>query len=380
MPAATRRNNNRTEDPINDRVKGLVGLSDDHCNLIVTNGIATFEDLSYLNFEDIDDSIPVVQRRKIDLIAKYLEATEKDNVYDLPTTTTMSSIRKYMKNKKTQDGAVARDTRGVGGNEFVSGTPRVSTDPLEKFSGDPIDFEEWHEATENTLTQTNYKDLLNRDATRGNAWELARNRELFGFLYAAVREGAAGNILDKIKEDTTIGMNGHQAWKALEAYYLDASQMELMLEHWSTKLDNLELDDDTTATQFINSFEKFVRKLEQVEKSPWSEEKKIREFKKRVTSEEYDVEKRVHDDGFAELINVFRKRERELEKEDNNDKVQRRFMRNDDDTKVEKFTPEKQGGSNNSNNLHGKNKVTIPFIPSFLFNSLDENAKVNIRK
>ena len=176
-------------------------------------------------------------------------------------------------------------------------------------------------------------------------------------------------------------MNGHQAWKTLKtSYYFDASQMELMLEHWSTKLDNLFLDDDTTVTQFINSFEKFVRKLEHVENSQWSEEKKVREFKKRVTSDDYDVEKRVNNDGLAELINTSRKRERELEKEDNNDKVQRRFTRNDDDTKSKKVTPEKQGGSSNSNNFHGKSKGTIPFIPSFLFNSLDESAKVNIRK
>mmetsp|Transcript_4973 Transcript_4973/g.5682 ORF Transcript_4973/g.5682 Transcript_4973/m.5682 type:complete len:232 (+) Transcript_4973:132-827(+) len=207
--AGTKRNN-RSEDPINGIVKTLVGLTDQECTHLITTGITSLDDLSYLTFEDIDATISVIKRRKLDLVAKYLAATEKNNVYSLPTGTNMSIIRKYLNdatNKKTQEVTVTRDTRG-GGNEFVS------TDPLEKFSGDPVDFEEWHEVTETTLSQTIYKMLLIRDAIRDNAWEEARNQELFGFFYAAVREGAAGNILDKLKDDTTIGMNGHQAWKS----------------------------------------------------------------------------------------------------------------------------------------------------------------------
>jgi len=218
--AGTRRNN-RSEDPINGIVKTLVGLTDQECTHLITTGITSLDDLSYLTFEDIDATISVIKRRKLDLVAKYLAATEKNNVYSLPTGTNMSIIRKYLNdatNKKTQEVAVTRDTRGGGGggNEFVSvyGTPEVSTDPMEKISGDPVDFEEWHEVTETTLSQTIYKMLLIRDAIRDNAWEEARNQELFGFFYAAVREGAAGNILDKLKDDTTIGMNGHQAWKS----------------------------------------------------------------------------------------------------------------------------------------------------------------------
>ena len=69
-----------------------------------------------------------------------------------------------------------------------------------------------------------------------------------------------------------------------------------MLEHYSSKLDSLILDDDSTATEFINNFDIFVRKIEKFD-GKWSEEKKIREFKRRVMSNDYNIEKRTHKKG-----------------------------------------------------------------------------------
>mmetsp|Transcript_18803 Transcript_18803/g.21387 ORF Transcript_18803/g.21387 Transcript_18803/m.21387 type:complete len:291 (+) Transcript_18803:145-1017(+) len=181
--AGTRRNN-RSEDPINGIVKTLVGLTDQECTHLITTGITSLDDLSYLTFEDIDATISVIKRRKLDLVAKYLAATEKNNVYSLPTGTNMSIIRKYLNdatNKKTQEVAVTRDTRGGGGggNEFVSvyGTPEVSTDPMEKISGDPVDFEEWHEVTETTLSQTSNPELINAFRKRERELEKEDNND-----------------------------------------------------------------------------------------------------------------------------------------------------------------------------------------------------------
>ena len=102
-----------------------------------------------------------------------------------------------------------------------------------------------------------------------------------------------------------------------------------MLEHYSTKLDALILDNDTTATEFINNFDPFVRKIEKID-GGWSEEKKIREFKKRVTSKDYDVEKRTHKTTFKDLVQNFRDREQAMETEAITEKATRRFKKNDD--------------------------------------------------
>jgi hypothetical protein len=84
------------------------------------------------------------------------------------------------------------------------GAPKVYTDHLKEFSGDPIDYEEWEGATEATLKQTHYKDDLSRLPVAGNVWEQARNEELYNMILSAVRKGHAFNLVEKVKEDPYI--------------------------------------------------------------------------------------------------------------------------------------------------------------------------------
>jgi Reverse transcriptase (RNA-dependent DNA polymerase). len=64
-----------------------------------------------------------------------------------------------------------------------------------------------------------------------------------------------------------------------------------MADHYSNKLEALFLlDDDTTATEFVNSFESFIRKIEKFEGQTWSKDKKIQEFKKRIINDDYESE------------------------------------------------------------------------------------------
>ena len=94
----------------------------------------------------------------------------------------------------------------------------------------------------------------------------------------------------------------------MKAWYLDLSQKLVMLECYSNKLSALVLDNDMTATEFINKFDIYVRKIETFD-SKWSEDKKIREFKKKVISQNYDVEKRVHKITMEMLVQNFRNEE-----------------------------------------------------------------------
>ena len=81
-----------------------------------------------------------------------------------------------------------------------------------------------------------------------------------------------------------------------------------MMDHYNSKLDNLELDNDTTTMKFINAFDLFVQKIGKIE-GKCNEAKKIQEFKKRVSSEDYDIEKRSHKSTFADLVKEFHARE-----------------------------------------------------------------------
>ena len=119
-----------------------------------------------------------------------------------------------------------------------------------------------------------------------------------------------------------------------------------MINHWEQKLSSISLDQDTSGTEYIDNFEMFVRKLVKLGEN-WSDDKKIREFKKGVTDEDYDTEVRVHTGNFAKLIETVRLREQNLQRSANhrsrNNKRTRRVSARDDSDDEEEHTPGKSG-------------------------------------
>lgn len=356
---------------INGRIKGVVGLSDADVAALQNDGITTAEDLTYVEFQDLSPGINVLKRRKLDLVRQFLILDPANKV---TATMSIDDIKKEVDDAKSAAAAVL--ARG-GGADVDKGAPKVYTDHLKEFSGDPIDYEDWEGASETTLKQTIYKEYLSRLPANNNDYEKARNAELFNMLLSAVRLGHARNIVEKVAEDPNVGECGHSAWRALKTWYMDPAVKRVMADHYTNKLDVLVLDKDISATQFMQSFDLYVRKIEKFEGQVWSEDKKIREFKKRIVCEDYDTEKRTFTGNtLNEFMSLLRKREQDLDTEAISDgKVQRRFKRpSEEDAKD-------QGGTSNDerkSSLPGKAK--IPFIPNFLFRSLDKKTRKNIRK
>ena len=74
-----------------------------------------------------------------------------------------------------------------------------------------------------------------------------------------MRKDHAHSRMEELKDEPNIGETGYHACKTLSKWYLDPSHAQLF---YSTKLDTLYLDDHTFATEFINKFDLFMRKLE----------------------------------------------------------------------------------------------------------------------
>jgi hypothetical protein len=330
--------------------------------------ITTQDDLSYIKFEDLPGVISVVKRRKLSLIGEYLNLGGPA----LVATTTIQEVKDFVKDKSKRTGSTAPANADSAG-----GGLKVHTNPLKEFSGDPVEYEDWEKEALATLRQTVYKPFMDRAADPNKPNEVKRKEELYNIILAAVLKGHACDIVEKLKDDANIGENGYEAWKALQAWYMDPSQKSTMIDFYIGKLNALALDRVTTATEFINNFCSYMRKLESLEDVTWSDEKKLREFKNRVTDEDYDTEKCVHDGNFESLIKNFRTREQDLEKEalKSQGKTQRRFKRQD-----EADHQDKRGSDDSSQNTSKKGKVYIPYVPNFLFKLLDKNGKANIRK
>ena len=113
------------------RVRTIVGLNNADCDLLQADGITSQEELSFVQFEDLNQGLSIVKRRKLDLIGRYLEV----DVNNLGAATTIHYIRRSVNNREMP---TAPNTEKID-----SGAPKLYTDPLSEFSGDPIDFEEW---------------------------------------------------------------------------------------------------------------------------------------------------------------------------------------------------------------------------------------------
>jgi hypothetical protein len=359
---------------IEQRVKRISGLSDQEIEGLTTIGIATEDDLRYAEFVDLPVIIPVIKRRKLNIISQYLAKGEALNA-----TITIDQIQLLM---NTPEAPVGAAPAYQGGNPDPGrGAPKVYTDPLPDFSGEAVDYEEWERKAGATIKQTAYKDLLDNAATIGDLVQEARSKELYNMILSCVADGHALNTIEKVRDNNNGLECGYLAWKSLKDWYLDPTQRDNMIHHWERKLADIALDRDTSATEYINNFEMYVRKLSKLGEN-WSDDKKIREFKAGVSDEDYDTEVRVHKGTFTKLIETVRVREQDLgrnaDNRSRNNKRNRRVMSHDVDTDDESQDKSTRKRNKTGNDSNGKPTPFIPFIPKFLYHSFDSEGKKNL--
>ena len=159
-----------------------------------------------------------------------------------------------------------------------------------------------------------------------------------------------------------------------------------MIQHWETKLGDISLDKDSSANEYINNVEMYVRKLTKLGEN-WNDDKMVREFKAGVHDEDYgDIEVRVHSGTFAQLIEVVRAREQDLDHNATHCSKRHKLTRRarlgaylDDTESNDDKSNRKRKAEKDPSGKH-KSKPYVLFIPKFLFNSLEKDAKKNISK
>ena len=356
---------------LSQRVKRLATLDDAQVQLLDTEGIVVEEDLRMIEFEDIPLGIPVVKRRKLNIISQFLKGGNILNGMADMNFIQTTVLQGRAGNANAGGAQVVVDTN--------RGAPKIHTNPLPEFSGDAVDYEEWERKSGAIIKQSIYKSFFSSAATAGDAVEAARSMELYNMILSCVGGGHALNTIEKVKDDNNGLECGYLALKALKDWYLDPTQKDAMISHWESKLNTINLDADTSCTEYINNFEMFVRKLTKLGET-WTDDKMVREFKQRVDDPDYDTEVRTHTGNFEDLIKNVRRREQDLGRaaahQSRTNKRNRRFTRDDDDDDDDKKKDPNQGkGKEHS---QGKQKQPyIPFIPKFLYNSMSKSTRTN---
>ena len=360
---------------IDQRVKRITGLLDAEIAELQGLGIANEQDLQFAEFVDYPEYIPLIKRRKLDVISRYLAQGNALNA--------MITITEIQQIVSTPVAPVGAAPLGLAAQapDPGRGAPKVYTDPLPDFSGDVVDYEDWERKAGATIKQTAYKDLLDSPATVGNTVEEARSKELYNMILSCVAGGHALNTIEKVRDDNNGLECGFKAWKSLKDWYLDPSQKDSLISYWERKLRNVTLDKDSSATEYINNFEMYVRKLTKLGEN-WSNEKMCREFKKGVSDSDYETEVRVHSGTFKSLVDKLRKREQDLEhSEDHSRRSNKRLRRvHFQDDKEETADDDRNIKGKTGNTPTGKPNPHIPFMPKFLFNSFGDMERKNFTK
>ncbi|GKY95847.1 hypothetical protein MPSEU_000545300 [Mayamaea pseudoterrestris] len=337
-------------------VIALAGLTDEYVAALAAGGIISKDDLGIVSRLDITEALPqapVMVRRKLELIGDYVFRGQ-----ELTVETTIPSIREYLSNQGNP-----QQPAGAPAAAAVAAAPknnlRITVNPLDPFSGAIMDWERWEIKARDTINQSLYSTLLTTEPS-GNANAQTASREFYSMLSRAVADGDAYHIVEGVENQ-----DGFIAWKKLVDWYTSPVTGRSLVQFHRKKLQDARLDEDCTASSYINTFMTSSRKLDSLN-AGLTDSIKLQDFLEGIVDEDYDVVvqgmKRQVGLTFDDAVKAIRGREQDLVDKANATGT------HTPSTKARRAP----GGANNNGSRN-----TIPFIPNFLLNTIKQD---HIRK
>ena len=122
---------------LTQRIQRIVGLKDEERSAIESLGISNESDLRYLKFVDYPEEVPLLKKRKLEVIGAYL-----GKGLSLTDTMSIEEVQLALQNANATL-ASATSTSASNALDPTRGAPKVYTDMLPEFSGNAVDYEDW---------------------------------------------------------------------------------------------------------------------------------------------------------------------------------------------------------------------------------------------
>ena len=275
----------RTFDPLAHALSSIAQFDDDESKKLQDEtGISSLDDLAYLTFDDLKDVLPNATLLKLRKLESVIQFVTDGHTFD--DTCTAKSIRTQL----VQAARVLPPSTPIHSSSSGSSGSTIKT-PLNcipKFTGDPIEFEQWDIDTRATLGQTPHSFLMNRTPVASGpsaASEQTKNTEFYHMLVHSCSAGNSYHLISAIPNE-----NGYNAWQAIQKYYNSEASVAMIVQHYQSRLRKISLNEDTTATEFINEFHLCCQNLDK-HKEGYSEKSKTRLFLDLIESDEYEIVK-----------------------------------------------------------------------------------------
>ena len=165
--------------------------------------------------------------------------------------------------------------------------------------------------------------------------------------------------------------SGHVAWSKLKEWYQSPGVKDDLIDTWQTKAEDLELNEDATAGEYINDWVMCQKKLTDLG-SGYSELEYKRRFIRGITDPDYEVTRKLladkkDDKSIDDLITHVRRTESGL---------------NRDSGRAQKAKARRVGGDSSKyddeQSNRKKSKFNIPYIPNFIMDQLEQPTQRNI--
>ena len=88
-----------------------------------------------------------------------------------------------------------------------------------------------------------------------NTFEETRTSELYNMLLSCVGDGHTLNTVEKVNINLGGTKCGYHYLKALNNFYMDSSQKNVIMAHYKAKLKDIYLNYNTSATAYTTFFE-----------------------------------------------------------------------------------------------------------------------------
>ena len=329
-------------------IRILAGITEDEVNQLATAaGINNGNDLAQAEFIDIQgvlsNGAQTIKCRRLHNIGKYIR---KGNTVEAATT--MDHILEVL------NGGGNTANANTGTSAVDRGAPKVSINPLKEYDGNIMEFQNWKLSTEALLGQTDHGELLTSPPTPGDQIQEKRNKELYNMIKNALLKSSVYHLVEKVTPN-----DGHAAYTAIVEWHEAEETSRLIINTTKDRLENLILDDDNDANDFINDFLLYTKRLEDKGEG-LTAKSKVDLFLRKIVSEEYKVTREICTTSqfdFDKCVEEVRKKSNALAAIAVNDRKIRRGVTSKD---------------NENNNTM---RVKIPSFPKACFDAWDKDMR-----
>ena len=243
---------------------------------------------------------------------------------------------------------------------------KLQAQQVSSFNGKAIKWRSWKKRTRAAIGTAGMLEIL--DSADYAEKHHIDNETVFHLLQVATADGNAAHLVDAFEDSK----DGHAAYNELVSWYEGDDMTNETAEDVRAKLDGIQLNTRTSASEYINYFQLYTKQLEELGEQ-YTESKTVQMFLSQITDPDYESTREICIENkykIDECIERIRAKERRISRARSKGKTKVLSVRRTDTTQDDdEIDPEKYI---NQNGYYS--------FPKHKWNQLDDSTRSKVKK